>query len=243
MATNSHSLDLELSSSQYVSITNGDQTNLNATGDFSFECWYNLEQLPSTPNKQFALFNKWSTSVGNQSYLCQLSNSTDKLQILYSGDGTNTTSMVSDDALFVAGDVGKWVHIALAVDVSAKTFELWKDTVSKNTTTSSGTQTSVYDGNAPFQVSNFDTDDYIDGKINNMRFWNKKITGVEVAANWKTVLTTETGLISTWYANDNHNDLTATGNDLTASGSPTFSTDIPFIYPTGAGPALLMGLI
>jgi hypothetical protein len=42
---NTHSLDLELSSSQYAYITDANQTGLDITGDFTIEAWIKLNRL------------------------------------------------------------------------------------------------------------------------------------------------------------------------------------------------------
>ena len=54
---NTYSLDLELTSSQYAYIADGDQTGLDITGDFTYEMWIKLEQLPSTAGASFLLIN------------------------------------------------------------------------------------------------------------------------------------------------------------------------------------------
>ena len=45
---NTHSLDLELGSSQYAYIDNGDQSGLGVTGDFTIEAWVRIETFGAT---------------------------------------------------------------------------------------------------------------------------------------------------------------------------------------------------
>ena len=55
---NTNSIDLELSSSQYLSITDGNQTGLDLNSDFTIECWIKLEQLPSTVGNLMVIVGK-----------------------------------------------------------------------------------------------------------------------------------------------------------------------------------------
>ena len=58
---NSHSLDLESSSSQYASITDASQTGLDITGDLTIELWAKFESLPSEYN--YSIVSKWEAII------------------------------------------------------------------------------------------------------------------------------------------------------------------------------------
>lgn len=174
-------LDLELSSSQYASITDAAQTGLDITGDFSFSLWLKLEQLPSTATTNFAICGKY-LSTGNQRSYRILIGSDDKLNIQYSGDGTNITQIISTSAAFVAGDVGNFRHLAVAVDVSAKTAIAYKNNVSIAFDAAIGTQTSVFNGTAVFDIGNGNTaaPTYFDGIIDDLGVFDRLLTATEI---------------------------------------------------------------
>lgn len=237
MAINTHSIDFELSSSQYSSVA--DTASLSITGDITIEVWIKLEQLPSTAGDTFTINAKDDDNT-NRSWWFNVG-SDDKLVFIYSSDGNTTDQTVlNTDAVIVdSGDVGEWVHLAVAVDVSAKSMVVYKDTSLQASSLQSGTDTSIHNNSSRFGVAVDRAGGtprlYFDGKMNNMRIWNDIRSSGEISANWKEVLT-NTGtanLVDAWYYNSNHNSASG-NNNLTASGSPVFSSDIPFGGKTGS---------
>lgn len=177
-------LDLELSSSQYASITDAAQTGLDITGDFSISGWFKIEQLPETPGTDFILCRKWGGAPNNSySILMQQFTTYNKILIQYSGDGTNNTHITTDAATFMeAGDVGNFVHIAMAVDVSAKSAIVYKNGVLQASSLTSGTQTSVYNGNGAFAIGATSTgvSGYYDGVIDDFAIFDRLLTATEI---------------------------------------------------------------
>ena len=231
---NTHSIDLELSSSQYLSIADGDQTGLDLTTDFTLEIWIKLEQLPSTIGDSVALIGK-DGAAGDRSWACKLT-SANKLSIFYvaDNDATNYTFIESTSAIVVAGDVGSWVHIAVSVDISAKTAVMYKNSSSVDDTVVTANSTTSVGSTAPFRIgTNRAADsDFFDGLIDEVRVWNDIRTPTEIADNYEKELAgTETGLVGYWQLNNDLLDQTSNDNDLTNNNSATFSTDVPF---TGA---------
>ena len=84
---NTHSADLESSSSQYWSIA--DNASLSITGDLTIEFWINLESAPGT-NAAFSLVGKWIDVSDEHSYLFQYQDvsGTKKFRFLNSDDGS-----------------------------------------------------------------------------------------------------------------------------------------------------------
>ena len=197
--TNATSADLELSDPDYLYITDANQTGLDITGDLSFECWLKIEQLPSTAGTKFGIFNKWSASAGNFSYLVQVPNTSDKVQVFYSGDGTNFTIAATSSAYLVSADVGKWIHFTVTIDVSEKSILVYKNGVSVSMAAASGTQTSIYNGTANFQIGSLNSADYFDGLIDDVRVWNDIRTPTEVGNNFtRPLVGNEAGLVAYW---------------------------------------------
>jgi len=59
---NTHSIALAAASSQSLSITDGSQTGLDLSGDFTIEAWIKLTQLPSTAGTEFGIVSKYHTT-------------------------------------------------------------------------------------------------------------------------------------------------------------------------------------
>lgn len=232
MSFNRYSLDLESSSSQYAYVA--DNAALSITGDISIEAWIKLEQLPSTAGTYFGIATKFGTA-GNFSYEFCLDNS-NKLFFWYNSDGSGSTVTYGEvTTAWTSADVGKFVHIAVTVDVSAATIAFYKAGSALTTSYVSQNATSIYDGTANFCIgarAYSPVDFYFDGMFNNVRVWSDIRTAQEIQDNMYLTLTgTSNNLVGSWFSTaNNYNDLAGT-NNLTSSGSPVFSTNVPW---TGA---------
>jgi hypothetical protein len=230
-----HSLDLELSSSQYAKISDASQTGLDITGNITIEAWIKFEQLPSTAGTVFAIATKWK-EPSSFAYRFQI-DSVNFVEFSYSADGdfTNVRRMISDAAVFTSADVGVWVHLAASITVATGTMLLYKnETLIANT--SSGSDTAIFNSSASFAIGATDVDgtpaSFFDGLIKEVRVWNVARTAAQIIANYKySLLGTETGLVGYWRMNNNYNDTTSDANNLTSSGSPVFSTSTPNLFP------------
>jgi len=239
MSWNRYSCDFELSNSSYAYIA--DNAALSITGDISGEAWIKLEQLPSTVGDEMQIFTKFNTTSDQRSYLFQVDN-TDTLRFQASDDGTvDDTHFViweSDNITFTAADVGVWRHVAFSFDISTETVLFYKDGVED--TGSAVFQTTIgatmYDGSSDFIIGCRETtgtgSEFFDGKMSNVRIWSDIRTEAEIQDNMYLTLTgTSNNLVGSWFSTaNNYEDLAGT-NDLTASGSPVFSTNVPW---TGA---------
>lgn len=239
-AAQAQSLDLEESSSQYASIADASQTGLDLTGDFSLELWVKLERLPSA-STDMMLVAKWDTTLNQRNYRLFGQASGDNLVFEVSADGSAVTSH-SATAFFAAGDVGAWVHVAVTFDSAANLAAFYRNGVQVSTSDLAGSVT-PFNGTAPFAIGTRFADNvagfFFDGKLDDVRVWNDVRTAQEIADFYLRETTgSEGNLVGYWKLNNDYLDETANNNDLTASGSPVFSSDIPF----SSGARLLMWL-
>ncbi len=227
---NTHSLDLEASSSQYAYITDANQTGLDITGDFTIEFWLKLETLPPDGTTYFFV-TKDDTSTPSRGFGVWMSVLDKKIKCYYFQNNTTITEAAVNTA-FTIDDVGVWKHIAVAVDVSAKTFNFYINGSSVSSTLTASNATSVQNSAGDFAIGNvdgqYDTSHNTDGLIDEVRVWNDIRTSTEIADNYKKELVgNEANLQGYWKLNNNYLDETSNNNDLTASGSPVFSIDTP----------------
>lgn len=245
-----YSIDLELSSSQYASISDASQTGLDINSDITFQWWIKMEQLPSTAGSSFWVMTKWLDSGGGQRQYRFGINISNLLIVIFTDGSGNTTEIRSTTALD-SGDVGVWKYCSINVDISVPTASMY---IGDSNTAPSDAGTNVVaslatsirtDGGAAFAIGAQNiggtVGGYVDGKIYNARLWSDLRTSGETAADYKQIKT-NTGsdnLVDVWYFRNNDHGSASGDNDLLASGSPAFDTDVAFVSNTG----VLLGLI
>lgn len=232
---NTHSLDLELSSSQYAYIADASQTGLDLSGDFTIEGWIKLESAPGT-NVVYYIAGKYSYSDNKRSYLFNYRDQagTKRFTTTISSNGSTTDTVVFDYTL----TTGVWYHVALVCDISnaaSTEFEMYinGESIGNGTVTGDGSVSSLYNNDVPFSlgaiVNNGNGEGFFDGKLDNMRVWSDIRTASEIESSFhKETPADTTNLVGHWKLNNDYTDSSGNGNTLTASGSPVFATDPAF---------------
>lgn len=222
------SIDLELSSSQYLTIA--DNASLSITGDITFEVMFKLEQLPSVAGSTFTIHNKGNwTSGSSRSWYCFI-NTSNVIQFILSADGTTSNILTitqTDNAL----TAGEWIHVAITVDVSTDTGVIYiNGRQVGSTSVQTGTFGSIYDSGDSFYIgarnNSGSPQNFFDGKMKNFRLWNDIRTQKEVIQFMGTTAVGETGLVSEWRFEDDATD-SESSNDLTENNSPVYASDVP----------------
>ena len=223
-SSNSHSLDLEDGSSQYAEITDGSQTGLDLTGDFTMECWIKPESLPTAGN-QVALVAKWSNA--SPGYMFRIDNNAGTYRV-----EVDTRLSGVTDQLYVnyAFSIATWYHVAVVFTASTATFELFINGTSQGSS-AAGANTSIDNSSANFVVGAryaVGIINLFDGLIDDVRVWSDKRTSTEISQkyNKEIVVNYESNLVGYWKFNNSYLDETVNNNDLTSSGSPVFSTTV-----------------
>lgn len=219
---NNYSIDLEASSSQYATITDAAQTGLNWAGDFTVEGYFRPESLSGA---YMTLASRYTVTGNQRSWWLAYRPVAETVALIVSNDGSATEELSVAYTLSTA----TWYHIAAAWDASAATFELFINGVSQGTDT--GVITSLHDSTGTIDIGRINnaTPYYFDGLINNLRFWDTLRNVTDINNNKDKVITSHANLKGSWYSkNNNHQDLTANGNDLTAVNAPVFSSTTPF---------------
>lgn len=229
----SFSLDLELGSSQYASISDSAQTGLDITGDISVEAWINLETLASVAGTSFGIAGKYDFTA-NRSYTLYIT-SANKLSFVFSHDGTNTTSVTESTASLTS--TGVWYHVAATADVSAGAsgVTLYVNASAQTDADDSSNSTAIYNSTASFAIGARDITgtptNFFDGLIDEVRVWSDVRTSGEISANYQSIIDPDSAnLVGYWRFENNYADLTDNNNSLIPVASPIFSTNVPFVY-------------
>lgn len=222
-----HSIDLEASLAQSLSITDIDQTGLDlAASDLTFEMWVNVESISF--ESKYGLISKGNCDRGHDSYRFFYGPNFGPERIWF----TVVTDGVSSVHAAVSYDLGTgtWHHVVVTYSDASDEVRFYVDgsqvgpaqsfTVSISAT---GEDFIIGAEHPRCGTNNFD------GLIDDVRVWTHVRTGVEIADSYRGELTgNEEGLVGYWKLNDDLTDATSNANDLTNNGFAVFSTDLPF---------------
>lgn len=241
-ATNTNSIDLECSSSQYLSITDANQTDLDLNSDFSFSVWLKNESMGATK----AIITKDDYGNGNRSYALVL-DSSQKITLTYfntiSGGSANRTQYITNSSITTSA---VWKHVVATADISEATIKIYVDGSSVPVTANNTNATIIGNGAAPFVIGSFFSGGSpaagtcFDGLLDEVAVYDKVLTQTDVnnlynSGDGYEMDGDEDGLISGWrFDGETLVDINTTSeNDLTNNNSAAYSTDVPF---TGGTP-------
>lgn len=230
--------DLEASSSQYYSRASAGITGMTFTDDFVCSAWVKLESYPTSAMGIASRYNGTSGWAFNITVSGQIQ------LIAHNAGAANFSQVLSYQAV----PLGRWVHVAAQLDMSAFTA-----TTTTSYTMMDGVDVPTYvnrGGTNPtaliqagdFQIGaiNAGAGTYFDGKIAQVAIYSAKVTQATILASInRTLAGNETSLVSAYSFNNSINDLNANANNLTAQNSAAATNaDSPFAQdaqgvPTG----------
>lgn len=154
-----------------------------------------------------------------------------QLRLGVSSDGDDSEFLVWDITDDISTTV--WARWAISWDASGSLARFYKDGVELGTYT--GTFTGIHDNASAFAIganenSGGSMANFFDGKKDDVRVWNDIRSASELLKwNDQVLVGTEANLVAYYKLDGDYEDAQSSGlNDLTASGSPVFSTDVPF---------------
>lgn len=216
-----HSLDLELSSSQYASIADASQTGLDLSDALTFEAWIRLESVSATEQMICSKF----VVAGQRCYYWAVTSSTIVLSISTTGNN-DVAASVSWSPL-----TGVWYHLAVTkTGTTVKFYVNGKQQGADQTLAASA----IFDAASPFSVGCYGpgTGNFFDGLVKDVRVFNDVRTAGEIASDARTENVSDANLKGEWNFNNAYTDSSGNGNTLTSGNSPTFSTTIPWDAPS-----------
>lgn len=227
---NTHSLDLEVSSSQSASVA--DTVPLSITGDLTLEAWIKMESLAAP----MVIMAKYDTNSNRRSYTLYVNNADSKMYFVASSDGNYNADAANSTAL----STGVWYHIAVSYNAAAGTCAFYLNGVADGT--GSGLDTSIQNNTSRFWIGASGNNDvgenFFDGLIDDVRVWNDIRTAPEILNNKEDEVSGgSSNLVGYWKLNNDYTDSTANVATLTAAGSPVFSSSVGmgFKFPTVTG--------
>lgn len=232
MSLNTHSLDLESTSSQYAWKDN--PTNLDLTGDMTIELWCKPETLVA--GRMTLVDMSFDAETEAENILFRVSsNSSGKIEWFHE-NSAGTNNIATSTAVQLAN--ATWAHIAMVRDTANNVIKLYKNGAFVEDI--AYTNEATGGSNADFSIGRNPVGEYWDGLIDEVRIWSDIRTAGEILANWKKDVTGQASLVGYWKLNNAYTDATGT-NNLTAVNTPTFSTDVPFsIYEAVSNASFLL---
>jgi len=216
--------DLEASSSQYFNKTS--PTGMTFTDDFVVSAWIKVESLGTQQYIASRLngTSGWGLRIDANGQVCLFG---------INAGGTNYSWVVSYQSV----PIGKWVHVAAQLDMSAFTATTTtsyvmidgKDVPASVARGGTNPTALVQAGNLEIGATNGGATSF-DGKIAQVAIYSAKVTQATVLASMHQTLSgSETSLVSAYSLSNTINDLSANANNLTAQNSAVATaTDSPF---------------
>lgn len=228
LSTQTHSLDLESTSTQYASITDVSQTGLDITGDMTLEAWIRAESLPSASNRM-VLASKFDTTGDQRAYRLAIYNNGGVYQLEFtnSSDGTDANTYVQAYDHNYGFTTATWYHVAMTYDSTKGIADFYVDGTYLGSV-SNDNWGNIFNSSAAFSIGTDSvTASPFDGLIKDVRVFNDIRTASEIANDKDRQYISDSNLQVEWNLNNDYLDNTANNNDLTATNSPAFSAMIP----------------
>jgi len=252
----SQAVDLEASSSQSLSITDGAQTGLDITGALSISAWIKMESLPGGSSN--FIVAKSNDGAGSWAYFFDV-DTTNQVRFLVSQDGSATNFAITGTTVL---EVDVWYHV-VGVFIPSTSIAVYVNGVRDGLNTTSPVA-SINDNSVAFTIgASADGSKYFDGMIDEVQIWNTDLTAAQIyelylnglgdgtagggygfnegkqGVNTATPITLQTdedltdipqyaSLEGYWRLDGKPIDRSANGNDLTATNSPTWVTGQPY---------------
>lgn len=165
------------SSSQYLHITDANQSGLAITGSLSISAW-----IKHAANKQ-QVISKYKSQltplISQKGYALQWY-SDQKIYFTLSANGSVDRYFTSSNTYT---DTSNFHHIVV-VFVAGTSMTVYFDGSSISGSVTGGVPMSIYDNNADFQIGGIyaNTQQFSDGLIDEVGIWSKSLTSAEVSA-------------------------------------------------------------
>ena len=161
---------LSFGSGDYVRFEDEDLKGLSS---FSISLWIKPEILN---NNNANIITNWQTTGNQRGYIFSLNQG--KPQVLLSGDGTFNSDYTTISSNTISDD--KYYHLVMTFSGGTAT-KIYVDGVLDGENTAN-VPNSVFSSNEPVQINGRQTQDYVNGNIDEIAIWNRALSSDEVSA-------------------------------------------------------------
>lgn len=204
---------------QCVKIQSHEDFNIETTKSFSITCWINVNELIN--GQRFVSRRMMGETSQTTGYEMWGGGSSDKFFAINTPKAGGNNIM-SDWCNVGTAAAGTWVHIAMVINRTNNTITLYRDGVQGNLKNNDELSTwSVINNNDIYLGCGFNAqgqvpENYMNGKLANVRFWDRALTQNEVAADMTTTVDENTENLIAAYDFKNISGLTVP--DLSGNG-------------------------
>lgn len=231
--SNTHSIDIEKSSNQNLTLADASQTGLDFSTAFTLSGWFRFESIPSSGDA-YTLISKGRGDDNKRGYTLRLDeNSGTKLLLRLSSNGTNQ----EDNYQSWSPSANTWYHIAATYNGTTVKFYVNGSQVGSD---HSSSMSSIYNNNRPFKIGSQEDsagnpEGVYDGLVDDVRVWSRTLTALEIASLYSdpTSFSNGSNLQGHWHFNNNSNDSSGNSNTLTEVNSPVYSTTVAYSSSSG----------
>lgn len=223
-AANTHAIDLELSSSQYLS--RADNAALELSGDFTIELWIKAESW--TANSSY-LITKDAASTNGWAFYTQANGNSPVFQSNAANNHIFNTVTLSTATCYYLAVVQSGTNIKGYIGTTTTSLSQFMDT----TYTEHGTA-----GTQEFRIGRptSQTVRFFDGTVDEVRMWSTAKSKADLEAGLTTELTgSETNLVALWHLDNALTDSGPNSLTLTNNGSAAYASSGLCFSPSAGG--------
>jgi hypothetical protein len=128
------------------------------------------------------MVGKYTPTGGQRGWLFGVNNSTGKVELDLSDDGsyTNMVSLVTDEGI----NPGQWHHLVATVDVGSDDFKIYINGIEAPSSFPGNlTITDIYSNSSSVLIGG-PSNDYVDGLIDEVKIWNYALTAEQVKTDY-----------------------------------------------------------
>lgn len=171
-------VDLERDSSQYLSIIDGSQSNLQLGNTLTITAWFKLESYGTSSTARSNLVRKGNSASSDLSYSFEVGGSNSGNSFLGAQISTSGTAFTTTHTATTTLLLNTWYHAAWVYDGSTSTLYLNGNRISS--TAMSGTPNN---DTQPFYIG-ISYDNYFDGVIDDVRVYNFARSASQVSIDY-----------------------------------------------------------
>lgn len=218
---------------QYVQIPSHEDFNIETNEDFSITCWVNVDEI--IKNQRFVsrrVMGETTQTTGYEMWGGGSSSQYYAVNTPIAGSG----NIFSDWCNVGTGTTGTWMHLAMVISHTDNTVTIYRDGTQGNQELNENlAKWSVVNDNNVYLGCGFNktsqaTENFMKGKLADVRFWSKALTQEEVAADMNTTVDSNTeNLIAAYDFNNIKGvtvpDISGNGHDGTLFGYAPVGSD------------------